>query len=862
MTGVNGAHAARLSGFLGSLVVALAIVAGGCGDIEVPPDNTMPASCTADPDCDDGLTCTVNACESGQCARTIVSGRCLIGGACLSAGAVNPKDDCLVCDPTTPTAWTNACEPDAGGDAADTPDGASSPDTGASDVGPTDAGPDSSGAAPPPAPVLSAPQPNMPVSGVVPVAGQGEPEGSVSVELLDGDALLVGSILPTDAAGAFSGELAYDGASLAAGSLLTVRATQSNEAGTSPPATVTVIHQEAVTVPGYLDVGGAPNAPPGSSNEVYVRAFLTPEAAVGWVAETVVDLAADTSGLGGWSLTLPTGTYWVRAFRDDGGPGWEPDGQPTLGVDPQSEATKVLAENIPGAPPGPYMLALTLPDPAPRYGRFDVYTVNESAEPKPPGYWDPQSGEWVDGEGLCGGYYLRLEVEPPGGPVAGLSPPRVRLPSGEEVTLLDDGGCGKAVADNTAGSYDWDAGDGAWSRGLPEPGPTAAGTYLLSYRDTTSDQVHVEADTLGSVQKLSRRMVLTAPAAADPVDTLTPTFTWTPVDGAAGYRVNVEATHGVAWNNYDQSGRETTGPSYTPWQPLPDDAALDVRIEAFDVALSDPNADIDAKSIGGSNAVVVDTDGADTVRVTGTILNELSTPAPIFVALEDFEGKFSTAWLDAGATSFVLTALRQGQPGTGEVWGFADVAGTGDEGSPGNDGAGFSWDEVDLSGGDVSVEVTLRDPIQTLTPAAGATGVGTTPTFQWAPYASPPPGAWTWVLYAASEEGEEELPSLVWGLPSEVTSFDMAAPAPSGAVDLLPGLSCFMGGGTYDPQSETCAGAVALSSASALDATPGVPWQWGVMISTCALGTGYGDCVMAQVPDGFYAHSDEVPFTP
>lgn len=76
---------------------------------------TDPRAWTAKADglaCDqDGLSCTVDACQAGKCAHTPVSGTCAVGGTCFKDGDPNPSNDCEVCDAgKAKTAWSP--EPD------------------------------------------------------------------------------------------------------------------------------------------------------------------------------------------------------------------------------------------------------------------------------------------------------------------------------------------------------------------------------------------------------------------------------------------------------------------------------------------------------------------------------------------------------------------------------------------------------------------------------------------------------------------------------------------------------------------------------------------------------------------------------
>jgi len=49
---------------------------------------------------DDGNPCTFDGCDGlGKCAHTTLSGICTIAGQCVTAGTIDPKDPCKVCNP-------------------------------------------------------------------------------------------------------------------------------------------------------------------------------------------------------------------------------------------------------------------------------------------------------------------------------------------------------------------------------------------------------------------------------------------------------------------------------------------------------------------------------------------------------------------------------------------------------------------------------------------------------------------------------------------------------------------------------------------------------------------------------------------
>ncbi len=76
-------------------------------------------------DCDDGLDCTADACvdEGGQaeCVHDTGGAACVIDQACVAAGAKNPSNPCLVCDPAqavdgwSPAGDGTGCDADGDG---------------------------------------------------------------------------------------------------------------------------------------------------------------------------------------------------------------------------------------------------------------------------------------------------------------------------------------------------------------------------------------------------------------------------------------------------------------------------------------------------------------------------------------------------------------------------------------------------------------------------------------------------------------------------------------------------------------------------------------------------------------------------
>ena len=89
-------------------------------DNDVPCDDgdpcTLNSSCQDgvcegfNPKCNDGIECTDDVCNlQGDCSYPVKAGWCLIAGVCWEVGAVDPSNQCMICDPaSSKTAWTKA----------------------------------------------------------------------------------------------------------------------------------------------------------------------------------------------------------------------------------------------------------------------------------------------------------------------------------------------------------------------------------------------------------------------------------------------------------------------------------------------------------------------------------------------------------------------------------------------------------------------------------------------------------------------------------------------------------------------------------------------------------------------------------
>jgi hypothetical protein len=73
-----------------------------CDDgVACTTDSCNSGECTVtfeDAFCDDGLSCTTDSCDFDGCTNAIIADACVINGACYSDNELNPVNDCLLCD--------------------------------------------------------------------------------------------------------------------------------------------------------------------------------------------------------------------------------------------------------------------------------------------------------------------------------------------------------------------------------------------------------------------------------------------------------------------------------------------------------------------------------------------------------------------------------------------------------------------------------------------------------------------------------------------------------------------------------------------------------------------------------------------
>jgi hypothetical protein len=707
-----------------------------------------------------------------------------------------------------------------GGQDANAP-GADGPDAGSI--------PDAPGA--PAAPILADPMVGAATFGEIRVRGTGEANATLRVRILRGNDVLGQRIIViSDAQGRFDLSVFYRGATT--GQSLSVEVIVENDLGRSPAATRQVTHTASLMVAGKVTQSEGSK----DGTKVVVRLYRSNrlEDLPFHVAEQVIAVAAGVNADVAYQLPLASGTFWLRAFRDVSGRFDEADGEPTLGVDPQSQAVKVTVTN---AALGDVELALEDTSSAPaRFVGFNVNTINFSPVAFPPS--KTIGTRRVVGKGACGGFYLEAQAEADGN-VGALTAPWLLKPNGDVATLADDGACGPDTRDNSTSSYDEDAGDGRYRFGVPSPSETSEGRYTFFYALADGEFIHIETDDVPAVKTLSFLREFTSPATTTTLKNLRPTFTWKPVPDAKGYLVVLTSSDG-RWDNEDDLGRVVGTPEYRPSEALPDDTCFRMNVIAADGKLG--LEDADAAAFARDHEFCTDLDGTDTVTVTGSVANRTvaNVPIGIRVTTNKVETRAAVVRLAAGATTYTVGVLGGLADDGGKVSAFLDRAGSGHPVSLPNEGWGTEPNDLDLRA-DATVNLTINPPVDLETPVEWFGTVARSPLMRWKDYAqsagaSKPAGPFSYVVWVGTEIG---FPLAALALPPAVQSFDFAnVPAARQFVDLPAVLYCQADGGLFatdaagNPQ---CQGATLKTSVTRFDAE-GL-YVWGVFVVPCDFAT-------------------------
>ncbi len=682
---------------------------------------------------------------------------------------------------------------------------------------------------PPEAPTISNPAENDEVYAAIEVIGSGEPSAQVEATVLLDSNELGKASATADSEGAFTLSVSYGGAQ--DGDTLTVSVTQTTGGGTSPAATISVTHSAPLTISGEISqTGGATNG-----TQVFIRLYSSaaPTDLLNYHDEVVATASIGAPmGATPFSFNVGDGTFYLRAFRDSAGPmGRDPDGDPTLGADAQAPVLEVVMAGSSAAGQDLQLIGQTNTEDS--YYNFDARTRNDSAAPERPRY--EVGDEKLVGQGFCEGYYLRLSAARLGsGP--NLSAPMVQLPDGSTVTLLDDGGCGEAVHDNTSSSYDYQADDGDISYGIPDPAATLAGDYTLFFEQTVDGFIHIERDNLSQVIKLPLLREMTDPDGTQVVTDLTPTITWQAVAGAAAYEVNLAQIESGGYQNYDDPGRRVTAPSYTPAAEIIDDACYNVNISAWD---AEPDSgDVDAEASGSRHNFCVDTAEDSSITVSGILTNNSGhdVPVGIRVITDSSHNNRATVRVAAGETSYSVGVLAGDNPQSGVITSFVDVAGSGADNSPENQGLRFEIGGLDFQTA-ATQPITFHPEILLSGPANEATATSLQPTFSWQDYATTagangPSGAFSYALFI-NPSSSGGFPTTLYAVPSTDTSIDLGN-LPAVHFDVAALGTCMMDGGTFSLNASSepvCTGGTFAPSVTSL--TPNEIYQWGVVVVEC-----------------------------
>ncbi len=518
-----------------------------------------------------------------------------------------------------------------------------------------------------------------------------------------------------------------------------------------------------------------------------------------------------------FEFPVSAGTYYVRIFRDKNN-----DGLPTVGSDPQSaSAGPVVAEDRNVEDLQINLIDTTYLD---RYLNLNAYMYNEPL-------WRPYGG------GVCGGLYLRLEAGDVWGDANFLSGPMAQIPDFGIYYLYDDGGCGDGQG-NMDQSFDQSKDDLNYSYGISDESYLYAGEYLFFYQNTKYDVIHFYRDEISVLQALDPMIIPNKPDTSQAVPVLNPEIRWNPIAGALSYEVELTGHQGL-YTNRDDPWRFTNTAYYYPEgrYTLADDQSYMVRLFAYDTDRT-LQTDFDAASRGPEFFFITDTDGANSITLSGTITNRFQPEAGVILygsgdAVGGWQGSL---FLEPGINEYELAVLY-GNTSDAIVMAALNLDLTGQMYSFDNYST-RKWAVASPGESANNLEVNLSWPVNPalVAPYESESGVGFSPRFIWRDYSSNmssgvtfnAPVAWSQVIWIRNT-AKPGFPEIAYGLPNGVSSFD---PAMTGyqIYDIAHAHHCMAANGVWNDDNNTCSIPVTGSLNKLNDAGP---WSWSVMIVDC-----------------------------
>lgn len=638
----------------------------------------------------------------------------------------------------------------------------------------------------PMAPELFAPLADASVANQIPVMGRGEAGAFVWAVARDsqsgGELGVVAMLAGHD--GDFRGDLFVDAPP---SGVVHLELFQETALGTSSPETHVVYYEPQILSGRVVQVSGR-----SEGRRTYVRVYDDPHSAM-HLYEAVLETPEGGYVDQAFSLTVPRGEYWIRAFRDGtglsaSGLGEAPDAEPTLPDDPQAPAVGPVA--VVGDVDDVLLRLRDVSRAGAPLRSFNVFSVHDGAD---------RAGA----EG-CGEFRLVAGVDAVRAPR--YTAPRLIGPDGVERALSEGVGCG-----------DTTLGDGAFSGGWANPTAGDSGRFRAYVRHRAMDVLGVAADDV-VVRRLPRLVELNSPVTSEA--SLRAVYTsWEEIPGVRSSRVLLAGEDGVL----EDSG-PLTETRFQAAERVADDAYYTLRFEHYDVDLA-ADADFDSLARTEPLGFFVDVDGADTVQVRGSVEARREAPAPIVVVAHSSLGSVRTLLPEEGG-AFVLTVPRSA--GELAIEAFVDRDLSGDAESPGNGGTAarvvLPATLEDLSG----VALTVEHRVLVTSPRDQET-VSRRPTFAWrGVFGIAPAGEWSYHLRAEARfGGNDRVLSLI--VPATVTEVDLGQ-RPREAYDASLLMSCAARGGVLS--AGVCSVPDAMGSPASL--ARGSEWVWSVEVIACS----------------------------
>jgi len=545
-----------------------------------------------------------------------------------------------------------------------------------------------------------------------------------------------------------------------------------------------------------------------SGNKIYIYAYSSPENFSSPDFIFNISIAANSAVTKNALVQLPSGVWYLRAFRDS-----NKDSLPSLGIDPQSSSVLTIdtqnqtAQNL---------LVLYDTSEVDFFQYLNATMINQNR-------WNGSNNS------ICGGFYLSLEAAWIFGNIAHIGSPKVMMPNSEIITLLDDGGCGDAL-DNYSSSYDTASNDGNYSYGIDYSFGVETGTYTFFYKNNYFDMISIYKDSIDKIIQLSQYIPLENPTGEKAVKTMTPEIRWAAVENAKSYKALIRNDDG-SYNNFNDRYNNTSDLIYNPAGnfALLDQHSYYAYIQAYDTDIT-TEGDYDSMSKGVDNFFITDSTGTHSKIINGTIQNSKNQTSDYIIYARNSNNLYSwdsSLYLSPDHEKFQIAVLDD-PDGIAQVDAVINYTGTGNFFNFENRNFLVSVYPVDLNDNS-SVSLIWKTPVTLLYPENYSSGQTDYPVFQWEKYQHSELPRKSYILQLEADYNYISN-GLLAVLPGNTSQIALSQITTGNSYDLLALSFCLAKQGVWDENSQNCSIPVKESIKNLSDSEY---WKWSISVITC-----------------------------